>query len=117
MVKKIVIGTIIIVILLIAYNLIVQIMDAVRSGERLSEAAEKVYTLEIKNKELKEELVQAQSAEYIEQQARDKLGLGRKGETAFIIPEDKLKLVLGTSNSAQIRLPNYLGWFKVFFKD
>lgn len=116
MLRKIVIATAVLVVLLIAYNLIVQIMSAVKSGERLSDEANEVYRLEIKNKELKQQLSQIKTPEFIEEQARNKLGLGREGETIVIIPEDKLKLVLGASNSAQAeRLPNPLGWWRFFF--
>ena len=101
----------------LAYNLIRQINDALRSSERLSARAEAVYQLEAKNKELKNKLSRIQLPEFIEQQARDKLGLGRGGETIIIIPEEKIKQILGASESAQeIRLPNWLGWIRVFFK-
>ena len=103
--------------MVIAYNLLVQITDALKSGERLSTAAEKVYKLEAKNKELIQKLKEIQSPEFIEEMARNKLGLGKAGETIIIIPEEKIKEILGASNSAQeIRLPNWLGWLRVFFR-
>jgi|SRR3989344_2574317 len=116
MIRKLIYGAIILLVLLIAYNLLRQITDALKSGERLSSAADVVYKLEAKNRQLKKKLIQIQSPEFIEQQARNKLGLGKPGETTVIIPDDKLKLILGTSQSAQIRLPNWLGWWKIFFK-
>lgn len=116
MIRKIVFGAIILLVLVIAYNLLVQITDALRQGERLSAAADRVYRLEGKNRQLKKKFSQIQSAEFIEEQARNKLGLGKAGETIVIIPEDKLKSVLGASQSAEIRLPNWLGWWRVFFK-
>lgn len=117
MIKKIALGVILLVSLAIAYNLINQIINSTKSGDRLSAAADTVYKLEIKNKELKKKLAQIQSPDFIEQQARDKLGLGKKGETLVIIPEETLKFVLGASKSAvEIRLPNWLGWLRVFWK-
>ena len=91
-------------------------MEAVKSGERLSESADVVYKLEAKNKELKKKLTRIQSPEFIDEEVRNKLGLSKKGETIVIIPEEKIKAILGASSSAQIRLPNWLGWLKVFFK-
>lgn len=91
-------------------------MESVKSGERLSESAEAVYNLEIKNKELKEKLSQIKSAEFLEEEIRNRLGFAKAGETVVIIPDDKLKLVLGVNSPPQIRLPNWLGWWKVFFK-
>ncbi len=116
MVKKIVIGLIVLVLLVITYNLIKQIMEATKSGERLSQAADGVYQLEVKNKALKEKLIQIQSPQFIEAEVRNRLGLAKAGETVVVIPEEKLKTVLGASSSAQIRFPNWLGWLKVFFR-
>jgi cell division protein DivIC len=117
MIKKILIILAIILVLFIAYKLIRQITDAIRSGDRLSSQAETVFNLEAKNKKLKQKLSEVQSKQFIEEQARNKLGLGRSGETVVIIPDEKLKAVLGASNSAyeKPRLPNYLGWFRVFW--
>lgn len=117
MLKKLIYGILILIALIIAYNLVLQIVQAIKSGERLSEATDKVYQLQIQNKELKKKLTKIQSPDFIESQARDKLGLSKKGETVVIIPEQILNLVLGASSSAQTtRLPNWLGWFRVFFK-
>lgn len=115
MTRKIIIFAVIILVLALMYNLWAQIMTALKSGERLSQAAETVFKLEAKNKELKEKLAQIKSPQYIEEQARNKLGLSKGGETIVIIPEDKLRQILGASQSAQIRLPNWLGWWKMFF--
>ena len=116
MIKKIALGAIFLVSLAVAYNLINQIINTTKSGDRLSQAVDTVYKLELKNKELKKKLTQIQSLDFIERVARDKLGLGKKGETVVIIPEETLKLVLGASEPAQgIRLPNWLGWLKVFW--
>lgn len=116
MIKKIGLGAIILVVLVIAYNLMTQILEATKSGERLSEAADIVYKLEAKNRELKNKLIQIQSPDFIEEEIRNELGLAKKGETLVIIPEEKLKLVLGASAADQIGLPNWLGWWKVFFR-
>lgn len=115
MIKKVALSLIILLVLGLAYNLINQIMEAAKSGERLSAAADTVYKLEAENKQLKKKLSEIESAEFIEQQARDKLGLGKPGEVVVIIPEEKLKEVMGASQSAEVaRLPNWLGWLRVF---
>lgn len=116
MIKKISLAVIILISLIIAYNLITQTFEATKSGERLSQAAETVYKLQAKNENLKKKITQIQSPEFIEEEVRNKLGFAKKGETVVIIPEEKLKLVLGASSAAQIRLPNWLGWLKLFFK-
>lgn len=115
MIKKAILGGIILLALLIAYNLLSQITNAVKSSDRLSEAVERVYRLEVENRQLKTKLAQIQSAQFIEEQARNKLGLSKVGETIVIIPDEKLRQVLGATQSTQPRLPNWLGWWKMFF--
>ncbi|MCR4306256.1 MAG: septum formation initiator family protein [Candidatus Daviesbacteria bacterium] len=115
MLKKLILGLIIIIVLIIAYNLVRQIMESVKSGERLSESAEAVYKLEIKNRVLKEKLSQIKSQDFLEEEIRNRLGFAKAGETVVVIPDDKLKLVLGVNSPAQIRLPNWLGWVKLFW--
>ena len=117
MFRKVIYGAILAVVLIIAYNLVLQIVQAIKSGERLSEATDAVFQLQNQNKQLKKKLTQTQSSDFIESQARDKLGLSKKGETVVIIPDQIIKMVLGASSSAQpLRLPNWLGWLKVFFR-
>lgn len=116
MAKRIILGIIVLIIVFVAYNLINQIISATKSGERLSQAADAVYQLENTNKALRNKLSQVQSPEFMESEIRNKLGLAKKGETLVVITEDKLKSVLGVSQIAQIRLPNWQGWLKVFFK-
>lgn len=114
--KKIGIIVVILIVILVAYNLIGQIFEATRSGDRLSKEAEELYKLEAENKELKKKLSESKSVQFLEEQARDKLGLAKKGETVVVISEDKLKQVLGATESAkEARLPNPLGWWRVFF--
>lgn len=114
MIRKIITILAVLLILLVAYNLVNQILRAFKASDRLSSVAEKVYSLEAQNKELKKKLEEIKLPRFIEQQARDKLGLSKKGETIVIIPEQKLKEVLGVSQSAQIRFSNWQGWLKLF---
>lgn len=117
MLKRIGLILAVIVAVFVVYNLLSQILDALKSSERLSTEADSLYKLEAKNKELKLKLSQIQSPAFIEKEARNKLGLGKQGETLVIIPDEKIKEVLQASASAkEARLPNPLGWWKVFFK-
>lgn len=116
MLKKIGFVLGILVILIIAYNLVVQIFSTLKSGDRLTEASDKLHQLEVKNQELRKKLEEVNSSDFIEQEARNKLGLGKDGETLIIIPDEKIDLILEASKEAKIiKLPNYLGWWKVFF--
>lgn len=96
--------------------MIVQITHAVRSTERLSSMTDILTNLQQENSNLRRQLSRVQTPQFIEAQARDKLGLAKKGETIIIIPDEKIKQVLGTTTSGTVnKLPNWLGWWKVFF--
>ncbi len=114
--KKIALGVLSILLIIVAYNLITQIIYALKSGDRLNLAAESLIKLQSANRTLKQRLEQVKSPDFIEKEARDKLGMAKNGETIVIIPPDKINSVLGASVSAfPTRLPNWLGWWKVFF--
>ncbi len=115
--RKLFFGIGILIVLVIALNLITQIVHTLKSTDRLNDVITEVHKLEIKNRELKEKLTKIGTTDFIEQQARDKLGLGKSGETVVIIAEEKVRQILGASSSGVIeRLPNWLGWWKLFFK-
>lgn len=117
MLKKIGLILAIFITVFISYNLLSQILEALKSGERLSTEADSLYKLEAKNKELKKRLEEVKSTQFIEKEARNKLGLSKPGETIIVIPDEKIKEILQGSASAQeTRLPNPLGWWKLFFK-
>lgn len=116
MFKKIVLALGILILLIIAYNLVGQIFQTLKSGDRLTQASEKLHQLELKNTRLKKRLSEVNSPDFIEEEARNKLGLSKEGETLIIIPDEKLNQILEASREAKmIKFPNWLGWWKVFF--
>lgn len=115
--KKLFFVAILTIVLILAYNILGQITSALKAEERLQEAVEKLHSLEVKNKELKKKLEAVKTPDFIEREARDKLGLVREGETLVVIPDEKIKLVLNRERQeVEARLPNWLGWWRVFFK-
>ncbi len=114
--KKIGVVVVMVVVVILAYGLITQIWSAFGAERRLSYEFEKLSKLQIKNQELKKTLAQAKSPEFIEAQARDKLGLAKDGETIFIVPKEKIEQILGLSKKVEeIKLPNWQGWLRVFW--
>lgn len=67
-----------------------------------------------KNIELKKRLAEAESPEFIEREARNKLGLGKPGETLVLMVNNEQS----ASKPAQVqdRRPNWQKWWKLFFK-
>jgi len=65
----------------------------------------------------KEQLEYVKSAEFLEKEAREKLGLAREGEVVVILPENVEELI--SANQPQIsenqEEPNWKKWLKLFF--
>lgn len=104
------------VLLIIIYSLVTQIVSSFRSGDRLTEALDKLRELQIKNTALKQSLKEAASPEFVEQQARDKLGWAKEGEVVVVIPEEIIQKTLTAEKPNVPRLPNPFGWWQVFFR-
>lgn len=101
----------------IIYNLVGTIVAALKSEERFAKSIDALSRLQIQNQELKKKLAQVKKPEFLEQQTRDQLGLSKPGETVVVIPAEKIDQVLGLNKKLEeARLPNWLGWWKVFFK-
>lgn len=106
----------IVLILFFAINIIGQITNALKAEERFQDLVETLHRLEIKNKQLRLKLEYVKDAEFIEKEARDKLLFTKEGEALIIIPEEKLRQVLQKDQKQKdVRLPNPLGWWKLFF--
>ncbi len=117
MIKKIALGGGILLVIIVSYSLFNQISSTLNVSNRISSLTDALNRAEVKNNELKKRLSETKSPQFVEEVARNKLGLAKPGETVVIIPDEKIKEILGASNSAsEIRLPNWLGWLKVFFK-
>ena len=116
--KRILILLLSIFVVFILVSLFRQIIDALNAGNRLNQAVEEVTQLQQKNMEIKKRLAEAQSEGFKEKVLRDKLNMGRNGEAIVIIPDSELEKVLGAEKKGmeEIRLPNWYGWYKLFFR-
>lgn len=115
--KKLIYLILAVITIVITYSLIRQITSALKSGENLQQVVDDLHKMEIQNQELKKRLSQIELPEFIEKEARNKLGLVKMGETLVIIPQEKIDAILGKDKKQEeIKFPNPLGWLKVFFK-
>lgn len=81
----------------------------------LGEQAQVKKLLEEENKELSEALSQAQSPEFVEKQAREKLNLKRPGETVVLLPKELKQVEEQAQAQIEADLPNWRKWWKLFF--
>ena len=91
------------------------IFSLIKKGEEIKEESLKVEKLKAENAKLKEQLEYTTSSEFIEKEARDKLGLAKEGEQVVILPENVEKLVLSSEEEKEEELPNWKKWYRLFF--
>lgn len=116
--RKIIFILFFIILLGLFYALGSQIYDSLQSGKRLDMETEKLIKLQKRNSELKNKLAEVQSIGFIEKEARNKLNLAREGETVIIISQKEIDKVLGLEKkqTEEIKIPNWQGWLRLFWK-
>ena len=88
------------------------IRSLLKKGDLFVEKEEKLIELKSKNQEFKRALEEAQGEDFIEKEAREKLGMGKKGEVVVILPKNKKQK---TKNSKQEEEQNWKKWYNLFF--
>jgi cell division protein FtsB len=84
-----------------------------QAGGKVGEAAKQLEKLKIKNEKLKSELEYVKSPEFVEKEAREKLGLGRPGEEVWILPSISANQPPISENQDK---PNWERWWELFLK-
>lgn len=117
MIKKSVRLLIIFIFLAILYSLGRQIYNTFQSAKRIDMAVEELSKLQQKNTELKKKLAEAQTIGFMEKIARDKLNMSRDNETVMVIAQSQIDNILNAGKKVEeIKLPNWQGWLRLFFK-
>lgn len=80
-----------------------------KAGERIHDAESVVRSQELENQELKKRLVQVQSPEFIEKEAREKLGLGEPLPSPSN-PKPQIP-------NPNVDIPNWQKWWKLYIGD
>ncbi len=104
-------------------NLSRSIWDLWRRRDILGERQAVLERLQEENKRLQTELEEAQSQEFIEKEARNRLGLAREGEEVILMPNlpagkagDEFQMSNGkTETTVAENLPKWKRWWRLFF--
>lgn len=113
MVKKLYFTLIILILLSLIVNLTRQIIKLWRVGSTVEKKSQELVLLESRHEELKEILKRVRDPEFIEKEAREKLGLGREGEMMVILPP--LEVSVQDSTEPTRQLANWEKWWQLFF--
>lgn len=111
--KRIIAIVIIIVLIVVIRSIILSINSLSDNNKSLTELKNDLITKKRENQLLKEKLHYVKSDEFIEFEARNKLGLTRKDEYMVLVPQDPNK---ATTEQIEIEeVPNWEKWKKLFF--
>ncbi len=92
------------------------IVDAWQKGGLLDREEERFAKAKLENEELNRESVKLQSPEYIEKQARDKLGLGKEGEAVVVLPPlPTITVPEGQTNNSEKSQSVWQQWVSFLF--
>ena len=100
--------------LILVYNLSLSIIDLWTRKDIVSSRRSALTQVEQKNAQLKEKLSVAESPEFVEKQAREKLGMVKPGETLVLIGADSAG---DQVNTKPLNIPNWLAWWRLFIGD
>jgi cell division protein FtsB len=113
--KKLINLTILIVGVGLIISLSRDILRLLKAGDRIKQSQVRVEELEKKNRELAGLKAYYESEEFIEQQARNKLNLSKKGETVVVLPENVEELIDYQPPGELEKDPSWRQWWNLFF--
>jgi len=91
-----------------------QIYFLSKAGKRISLAQQKMLQLEQEKKTLEKELASRNTNEFIEKEARNKLGLVKEGETIAILPK-KIQAEFQLQTPQKPQISNLSRWIQRLF--
>ncbi len=115
MARRIIGFTILIIGISLIINLSRDILRLLKAGDQIKLAEQKVEKLKKEQQEFLEKRQYYQSEEFIEEEARNKLGFSRPGETVVILPPNIPQILGREEEKPAEEIPNWKKWFKLFF--
>lgn len=111
--RKVISVVIIVSLLFTASALTKNIWDSYKKVQSLEEIRKKEQSLRKETKDLKKELEDRKSSDFVEREARNKLGLSRPGESIYVVEQETADEAPVEENE-NTNLSNWQLWLKVF---
>jgi len=113
--KKIFFIGFIIVCLLIINSLARSVFSLWQKQDFIVKAEKELKEKEEENKQIKQELKIAESSEFVEEEARNKLFMVKPGENRVFLPKELSNLGGGSKKTEAKGDPNWKKWWNLFF--
>lgn len=91
------------------------IWELKKRGEETQRVQVKLEKVKKEREDLQKRLEYVKSTEFIEKEAREKLGRSKPGETILILPENVEKVMGVEEEQKKEELPNWRLWYDLFF--
>lgn len=95
-----------------------QVWTTIQNSQRLNLAQDRLKVVDDENTRLGQEIKKLSSDQYVEEQARNQLGLAKPGETVVVLPNDQNNK---HQEPAKLKptsdLPNWYLWWRLFFEQ
>lgn len=101
--------------LVIAARQVISVWRLWKSGEQVRLAQAQVSQAEEKNQSLKTRLAEVDTPEFIEREAREKLGYSKEGEVILILPNQNANPNSQISNPID-NIPNWKQWWDLYIR-
>lgn len=109
--SKLVTGLIIVFGLYLIVSFSRDIWGLLNKTKEIDKERQTLENLKADNVALKQQLEYVKSDEFVEKEARDKLGMAKEGEAVVLMPENTSK-----ASETQIQeVPNWKKWWQLFF--
>jgi len=115
MTKKIIYIVVVVVLVLMINGLLHSIYDTWHKQDLLTSAQNQLESLKMENQKLKAELSYAQTPEFLDEQAHDKLFLVKPGEQEVLISPGLINNQNSVAKPSNQTLPNWQQWLNLFF--
>ena len=116
-IKSIIGYFILIIVLITAYSLIKSISKLSGANQKIVNEEKYLSELKKENEELTKKLQNVESVQFVEEVARNKLGLAKKGEIVVVLPDIQTLKNLAPKlpiEKASLPDPNWQLWLKLF---
>jgi cell division protein FtsB len=104
-------------ILMLSVTLVKNVIRTNQIREQIEAEKVKIAKIQAENDKLASEVAQTQSAEFIEREMRNKLGLGKEGEAVVVLPDSDVLRKLAPVIPVEVDTlpdPNWRKWLKLF---
>lgn len=110
--RRLINGLIIVIGLYLIVSFSRDIWGLLNKNKEIDKEQQKLEKLKDDNLVLKQRLEYVQSEEFVEKEARDKLGMVREGEAVVLMPENTSQAL---ETQVQEETPNWKKWWQLFF--